>query len=105
MMNLEWWYTATIAFAAVGQTLFVLLYLRFPWYESVLGRALFTKALVFALLIDLAVVGHVWDWNHGQVWTVGMYGLAALSIWIQLTVFIWVVSQGSHETVGENSGV
>ena len=54
MMDLEWWRTATIATAAVGQSLLVLLYATFPWYRTFLGRALFIKALTFVLLIDVA---------------------------------------------------
>lgn len=87
-MDLEWWRTATIASAAVGQSLFVLLYVTFPWYRTFLGRALFIKALTLALLIDVAVVGRVWDWKHEDIWIVALYGLTAFGIWAQLVAFI-----------------
>lgn len=88
MMDLDWWRTATIATAAVGQTLFVLLYATFPWYRTFLGRALFIKALTFVLLIDVAVAGRVWDWKYEEAWIVVLYGLTAFGIWAQLIAFI-----------------
>lgn len=87
-MDLDWWRTTTIATAAVGQSLFVLLYATFPWYRTFLGRAMFVKALTFALLIDVAVAGRVWDWTHEETGIVILYGLTAFGIWAQLIAFI-----------------
>ena len=87
-MELDWWRTVTISLAAVGQTLFVLLYMTYPWYRTFLGRALFIKALTFVLLLDVAVAGSIWNWNHEEKWIVLLYGLTAFGIWAQLIAFL-----------------
>ena len=88
MFDLEWWKVITIVSAGVGQSLFVMLYLTFPWYRTFLGRALFIKAFLFALMIDVAVAGLVWDWEHEEATLVTMYGATAFGIWAQFTAFV-----------------
>ena len=85
--DIDFWRGVLIAAAALGQTLFVLLYMTFPWYRTFLGRALFIKALTFMLLLDTAAAGRVWDWPHEDVWIITLYGLTALGIWAQFTAF------------------
>lgn len=86
-MNILWWYTAIAIAASVGQTLFVLLYMTFPWYNTFLGKALFIKALTLALLLNMALAGAIWDWGSEDVWIVSLYGIASFGIWAQLVAF------------------
>lgn len=86
-MDILWWYTAIAIIASVGQTLFVLLYMTFPWFETFLGKALFIKALTLALLLDVALAGVLLDWPHEEIWIVALYGLTAFGIWAQFVAF------------------
>ena len=95
-MDILWWYTAIALVAAVGQTLFVLLYMTFPWYETFLGKALFAKALTLALLLDVALIRAIFEWDRDGVWIVSLYGLAALGIWAQFLAFL-VQRFGGHD--------
>lgn len=88
MTSLDLWRTVTIGTAAVGQTLFVAFYVTLPWWRTFLGRALFTFATLFALLVDVAVCGRVWDWPGEDACIVALYGLVALGVWGQLIAFI-----------------
>lgn len=79
--------TATVTFLAVGQVLFALLYCTFPWWDSLLGRALFFKAAIFAVVLAAAAVSrnfptHWWD----EFFTV-MYLVLGLGVWLQLLAF------------------
>lgn len=47
--------------AALAQTLFIVIYATRPWWRAFVGRALFTKSLALALLLDLAVARHYFD--------------------------------------------
>lgn len=96
-MDLDWWRTATIATAALGQSMFVLLYATFPWYRTFLGRALFINATTLVLLIDVAVAGRIWDWEHEEIWIVILYGLTAFGIWAQLIAFIRQKATHHHD--------
>lgn len=87
MYDLEWWKGVVVVTAAVGQTLFALLYMTFPWYRTFLGRALFIKAVTFAVMIDVAVAGMIWDWEHEYEMLVVLYALTTFGIWAQLTAF------------------
>jgi hypothetical protein len=90
MQSVEFWRTLAICVAAVGQTAFVLLYVTFPWWDSFLGRALFFKSLALCALVDVAVVGRVYDWRYEDQTFVGLYSLMALGILAQLSAFIRV---------------
>lgn len=98
-MDLEWWRTATIVTAAVGQTLFLLLYATFPWYRTFLGRALFLNAFTLAILIDTATINHLWgwDWGYRDLRTVLVYGLTVSGIWAQLIAFVRQKTIHHHE--------
>lgn len=87
MMSILDWFKVIAVFASVGQTLFVLLYLTFPWYQTFLGKALFIKALTLSLLLNMSLAGTFWDWPHEDIWLVSLYGLTAFGIWAQLTAF------------------
>jgi hypothetical protein len=88
MGDIEFWRTTTITVAALGQTLFVALYLTFPWYRSFLGRALFFKAVAFGVLLDIASVARLSGWLNNDALFVTLYGLLAVGIWVQLGAFI-----------------
>lgn len=77
-----------LAAAAIGQTLFVLFYLTFPWWRSFLGRALFFKASAFAALLNTIVVGYLWDWRHEQTAYFVLYVVLAVGVWAQVVAFI-----------------
>lgn len=103
-MSIDFWRTAGIAMAAIGQTAFVLLYLTFPWWEKFLGRALFFKAVTFALLVDIAVLGRVLDWDFEDVTFVVLYWITALGIWAQFVAFLRVRLQHRQDAVSRNGG-
>lgn len=79
--------TATVTFLAVGQVLFALLYCTFPWWDSFLGKALFFKAAIFAIVLGAAAVSRnfpaIW-WN--EFFTV-MYLVLGVGVWLQLLAF------------------
>lgn len=97
MGSIEFWRTCGILFTALGQTLFVILYLTFPWWEEYLGRALFFKATAFALLVDVAVAGRVWDWEGEDVTFVILYWIVGIGVWFQMTAFA-KVKFNSHQS-------
>lgn len=88
MYSIDFWRTVTITGAALGQTLFVVLYLTFPWWKTFLGRALFLKAVTFCVLLDVAVAGRVWDWPGEDATFVCLYGAVALGVWAQFAAFL-----------------
>lgn len=100
--SVEFWRTVWIAGAALGQTLFVVLYFTFPWWANFLGRALFFKAFVFAVLVDVAVAGRIWDWPHEEATFVILYGAVAAGIWFQFFAFLIVRLDGRHDSVSGN---
>jgi hypothetical protein len=72
---------------APAQTLFILIYgFGSPWWRSPVGRALFTKALGLALLLDLALL---FQWLGTDYWfrdpaRLTVFGLILLGAWMQL---------------------
>lgn len=100
--ELAFWRLATITTAAVGQTLFVILYATFPWWRTFMGRALFLKAVAFALLVDIAIVGSLIDWKGEDVTFVTLYGALAVGIWGQLLAFAHVRFNGRQAEVSGN---
>lgn len=101
MGDLDTWRRINVILAAIGQTVFVTLYLFFPWWKSFLGRALFYKAVVFALLLNVATVGFIFDWPFEDGAIVALYGLVATGIWAQNVAFIKVRAQGRQNKLGE----
>lgn len=89
-MSIDFWRTTALASAAIGQTLFVLLYMTFPWWKNFLGRALFFKALALGLLTDVAICGRVWDWDTEEQTFVTLYCVLAIGIWFQFFAFLRV---------------
>lgn len=100
--DIDFWRTVNITIAALGQSLFVVLYSTFPWWRNFLGKALFFKASAFALLVDVAVAGRIWDWPHEDETFVILYGLLGLGIWVQLIAFLRVRLEGRADSVSGN---
>lgn len=90
----ELWRTLALLFAATGQTLFALFYCTFPWRENYLGRALFSKALVFALALDLLIAGRMFDWRGEDYVYATTYTVLTITIWGQLFAFMRVKAEG-----------
>lgn len=76
--------------AAIGQTLFVLLYATFPWWDNFVGRALFLKALSLCALLDVLIIGRSVDWPHEDATFVALYFAMALGICWQCVAFLRV---------------
>lgn len=71
--------------AAVGQTLFVVLWATLPWWRTIIGRALMIKsASLMVILIWSLVNYHLGPFVHQQGIGLGLFGLVALGIWLQL---------------------
>lgn len=87
-MSVDQWANVMLVLCALGQTLFVLLYLTFPWWRSFLGRALFYGTATFALLIDTAVLSKMVDWPHKDLTRLGIFTLLAFGIWWQFFAFL-----------------
>lgn len=85
-MTVEWWIKFGIWVAAVPQVTFVLWYgIGAPWWTSILGRAVFTKALALALVLVLTLVGLFWpQYPYQQECSLGVIWLIAAGSWQQL---------------------
>jgi ABC-type sugar transport system permease subunit len=102
-IDLEFWRTATLAFVAVGQTLFVILYATFPWYKTFLGRALFYKALTLGAITDVFIASRVWQFAGQDVVFVVLYALLGIGVWWQLLAFVRVKRHGSVAPIPEET--
>lgn len=102
--DLGFWNMAGVVLAATGQTLFVLLYLTFPWWRNFLGRALFGKALVLAIVLDLVIVGRLFDWPHERLHFVILTWVLVIGIWAQTIAFFRVRLAGRQNVVSGNKG-
>lgn len=89
--------------AAVLQTAFVLLYFTFPWYSTFLGRALFGKAFVLAVLLDTFIVARALGWSNVDAIFTVLYFALVLGIGAQLIAFIKVKIDGRENEVSGNS--
>lgn len=102
MPDLETWYRITLHSMALGQSLFVVLYMTFPWYRTFLGRALFYKAFMLAVMIDLGLIATMepllLPWDH--VFVI-LYALLATGIWFQFFAFLRARADGRKRKDGE----
>jgi hypothetical protein len=78
---------AALICSAIGQTLFVALYVSAPWWRDFVGRALFVKSIVLAVVFDIAVAA-IWWVMPMVVWQV-LYWLIAAAIWQQFAALVW----------------
>lgn len=91
------WRTLTLGGVATGQIAFCLLYATFPWYKSFLGRALFFKALVLALITGTYLLTRLLGWTNINETFIILYGLLAVGVWVQFFAFLKVRREGKAE--------
>lgn len=99
-MSIEAWRTTALGIVALGQTMFVTLYVTFPWYRSFLGRALFYKALALATILDLFMLNRVWEIPHKDVVFIILYFVLATGVWFQFAVFLHVMLTNKRDDWG-----
>ena len=91
--------------AAPAQTLFPIIYgVSSPWYRSLLGRALMTKAVALALLIDISLV-YNWlgdDYAARDVVRLTVFALIAAGAWMQLAALILEKYHGRRGQVADD---
>lgn len=85
--------------AAVGQTLFCVLYTTLPWWRSNVGRALFLKAVTLAIFVDAVAVRVFFPDTITQQMALYLYGLVAAAIWYQLIALIRVRLKAKQDEV------
>ena len=101
--DLDFWRTVALAFAAAGQTVFVLLYLfGFPWWKTFLGRALFGKALVLASVMDFFIIGRWLGFGTNDAAYLTLYTLLGVAVWSQTGAFLRVRLAGRQDSVSGN---
>ena len=94
-MDHDFWRTVTLGSAAIGQTVFVVLYFSFPWWKSFLGRALFYKGLILGAILDVFVVARIWpEFGAWDEIFIGLYAALAIGIWWQTAAFLVVKLKG-----------
>lgn len=78
--------------AAPAQTAFVLIYgsgIWSKWWRSLIGRALFTKSLGLALLLDLSLVGEwVGPYPHQAEVGLAVVALVTIGAYLQLAALL-----------------
>lgn len=81
---------ALIVLAAPAATCFPIVYAFRPWRDSLIGRALMTKAVGVALLIDLSIAYQILGDNYpGRDYVrLGVYSLIVIGIWFQFIAMI-----------------
>jgi hypothetical protein len=91
---------ALVLVAAPAQTLFAIIYgLWSPWWRSLIGRALFTKAIALALLIDISLL-YQWlgdDYYLRDAVRICVFLLIAVGSWMQLVALLKEKYQGRLE--------
>lgn len=87
-MTDELWRLIVIFGAALGQTLFIMVYAFTPWWRGHVGRAVFLANFTLCILIDTIAI-RVFVNNHGtDVFALVAYSAVAVAIWYQLGVLI-----------------
>jgi hypothetical protein len=90
------WTRRLVYAAAVGQTLFVVLWATLPFYRTWVGRALMIKSLSLMIYLDWAVAvinGWVPE-SHRQNIAVVLFGLITVGIWSQLVAILVEMMRG-----------
>ena len=86
-MNTDLLRSIAITIPAVVQTLFVLLYVRIPWWEAPLGRALFYNAITLAVTVDTIAAAR-WARLKDHDWLfICLFLLVTTGVWVQLIAF------------------
>lgn len=103
MHDIDFWRTAALFWVALGQTLFVAVYVTFPWWKTFLGRALFYKAIMLAFLTDLFVVAKYFEFTGLDVLFVVVYALLGVGVWWQFIAFLRVRQTGRQNKVNPHT--
>lgn len=86
----ETWRSIALVSMALGQTIFAVLYVTWPWWKNFLGQALFFKAISFGVLLDALLVGRMYDWPYEDATFTVLYYVVAVAIWWQVFAFLRV---------------
>jgi hypothetical protein len=71
--------------SAVGQTLFVVLWMTMPWWRHWVGRALMVKSIALGIYLDFALVHNYIDpYPALPLLGVILFGFITIGIWTQL---------------------
>jgi hypothetical protein len=96
----EFWYHVSLWTVAVPATIFPLLYtVWFKWWESTLGRALFSKSTALAVIVDLTLLGAVWHLFYPWL-TIGLLYVLAVAILYQQYAMLRVKMGERHDLEG-----
>jgi hypothetical protein len=95
------WYTFALWCVAIPATIFPLLYtIWFRWWDSMLGRALFTKSVALAIVVDLSLGGVVWQWYYPRLSIGLLFALSAALVFQQYAMFRVKFSKDKHGLAG-----
>ena len=79
-----------LSLAAFGQTVFVLMYVLWPWWSDFLGRSLFFKSLGIMLLLNFSLLFRGVEWRYEDVFFTALYFVFAIGVWVQVGAFLRV---------------
>lgn len=98
-----------VEITAPAQTLFILIYgsgIWSKWWRSLIGRALFTKALGLALLLDVSLANQWWGpYPHMAEVGLAVLSLVMVGAYLQLTALLLDMRAGSHQRPYRSEGV
>lgn len=78
------WALVALAFAAVGQASFVVIYARRPWWRHFVGRALLLKSASLLLILWLSLINSFVAYPGQEPIAAGVLWLTGLAIWYQV---------------------
>lgn len=79
-----------IVLGAIAQTTFVIFYsFTSPWWQTLVGRALWTKAMGLALLMDISIAYYFLGDNYAarDFVRLSVYTFIVVGSWLQLIAF------------------
>lgn len=89
--------------AALGQTLFVLLYTTLPWWRSATGRALFLSSTTLALVLDTIIVQIILERDFPGWLFITLFSFVTAAAWYQLITLTVVRLRAKKNEVSEIS--
>ena len=81
---------AILAAGTIPATGFPIVYAFAPWRKSRVGRALMTKAVGIALLIDLSMWGWVTPWDVPDWVVITVFAIVVGGVWMQFLALVRV---------------
>lgn len=85
---METWRYVVVVGAAIGQFLFIVLYMTAPWWRTYVGVALFMKSLSLGILVVTLAVTIIRHDRLPEKVTLILYALVAISIWYQFFALV-----------------